>query len=83
MKKKDLGPYSKRLEIPNSTALLFGNRREWQPDKIYFIHSETCHYHIYNIHEHKTYWSKRISTEKEKTSILDVIQSLTQQQFSP
>lgn len=56
-------------------SIFGGSEGGWQPDKVYFIHSETCHNYIINFHEHKTCLSKRLSTEKEKTSILDVIQS--------
>lgn len=70
--------WGQNLRILKSQILLiyfWGDRRGWQPDKVYFIHSETCNNYIINFHEHKTCLSKRLSTEKEKTSILDVIQS--------
>lgn len=65
-----LGPKSTHFEISNFTDLLFWGQKEgWQPDKVYFIHSETCHNYIINFHEHKTYLSKGLSTEKEKTTV--------------
>lgn len=68
--KKRFGAKLNVFGNPKFYRSTFWGQKGWQPDKIYFIHSETCHYHICNIHENKTYWNKLISTEKEKTSIL-------------